>query len=129
QDLPLEPLPGNSNNVAAFKYASGYLSFAYNHLSSHFNDYSNLQSIMIHENYHWDNGHVPGSPDFSGYAGANELETIVAQINDPTYHDTTNSFREFVAEYLYDNWDNLKDTEGHTLNDAYRIAGVDGYSI
>jgi hypothetical protein len=127
QDVYMSYLPGNSNYVAQFRYDSGNLMFAYNLLSGYFNDYNNLQSIMSHESYHWNNGHVPGSPNFSGYTDADEVETIMAQINDPSYQGTTNDFKERTAEYLYNKWGSLQDTFGHTLNDAYRIAGINGY--
>jgi hypothetical protein len=113
--------------MAAFLTIGSSITFSFSS-SSYFNDYNNLQSVMAHENYHWNNGHVSGSPNYSGYASADEVETIMAQINDSSYQDTTNEFKTFTADYLYQKWGDLKDTLGHTLNDAYRIAGVDGYS-
>jgi hypothetical protein len=127
QDVSIGPFPSNSNYIAGFRY-SGNLIFGYNPSSSFFNGYNNLQNIMNHESYHWDNGHVPGSTSFSGYTTADEVETIMAQINYPSYKDTTNDFKIYTAECLYQKWDiSVKDTSGYTLNDAYRIAGVNGY--
>jgi hypothetical protein len=82
---------------------------------------------MMHESYHWNNGHVPGSPNFSLYTNESEEATIMEQINDPSYQGTTNDFKIRVAECLYQEWAELQDTGEHTLNDAYRIAGVEGY--
>jgi hypothetical protein len=106
--------------VAAFLISGSSITFSFDNHSTFFNDYNNLQSVMNHESYHWNNGHVSGSAD--------EVATIMAQINDSSYQGTTNEFRTRTADYLYQEWGNLRDTPGHTLNDAYRIAGVDGYS-
>jgi hypothetical protein len=119
-------LTGNAP-VAFIVMPSGEIIFGYKSLDSLFDDYNNLQSLMIHESYHWNNGHVEGSPNYSGYTNADEVETIMMQINDPSYQDTTNALKIRVAQSLHQKWGTLKNTPGHTMDDAYRIAGVEGY--
>jgi hypothetical protein len=101
-------------------------SFFFDPNSAYFNDYNNLHSMMAHESYHWEYGHVLGSPNYSGYSNVSEIDTIMYQIQAEDYNETTNDFKICTAEYLHSLWPN-KDQFGYTLDDAYRIAKVDGY--
>jgi hypothetical protein len=126
-------LPPSAANVTirAFRNRSvaGFLDgvFYFDPDSTLFNDYNNLQSIMFHESCHWDNGQVIGTSNYSGYSTENEIETIMSQISQSEYNNTTNEFRIYTANYLYNSWPN-KGQSGYTSDDAYRIAKVDGYS-
>jgi hypothetical protein len=115
-----------SNALAAFinNKQSGSIIFGYDPLSSLMNDYNNLQSVMFHESYHWNNGHIYGTSNYSGYSSVNEVDTIMAQINDTFYKDTTNDLKIRTAKYLYDQWGSTQGTLGYTETDARRIAGV-----
>jgi hypothetical protein len=122
----------SSSAIAGFEYnnITGSLTFGYDPFSAYWDDYTNMVNIMYHESYHWNNGHVPGTSGYSGYGPNEEIETIMAQIGGPDYQSTTDDFKIRTGESLYTQWEELgiQDTSGHTINDAYRIANVNGYS-
>jgi hypothetical protein len=117
---------GNTDQRTAYFNNDGNFFFDPNNTS--FNNFYNLTSVMYHESYHWNSGHVQGTSNYSGYSGVKEIQTIMAQINHPDYSKTTDAFKKETAGYLYGLWrDDLQGQPGYTRNDAYRIAKVTGY--
>jgi hypothetical protein len=105
--------------------SSGYTQFVFDPNDSRWNDYYNMASTAEHESYHYYAGHV-GYDISEEQLAQNEWSNILNQVSSPTYTQTTNGYKQTVANYLYAQWIKLEiaDQPGYTQADAENACGL-----
>ena len=96
--------------------------FYYKANDAYFDDYNNLQNMMAHESFHWNNAHTttPGLTEEQQWK--NEEQAILHARYHSSYNGTTSAYKWNLRNYLWETWRKMKKAG---LEDGYKLEDLD----